>query len=66
MGYSRTVGFLVALVFVAATVAVAEERDPLQPRVPPDQIVDAKKMKAPYGDARGSDSRRQRTRSARR
>lgn len=52
MGYWRTVGFLVALVFVAATVAVAEERDPLQPRVPPDQIADAKKLKAPYGEAK--------------
>jgi hypothetical protein len=33
--------------FVAATVAVAEERDPLKARVPADQIVDAKKLTNP-------------------
>lgn len=52
MGYLRTVGLLVALIFVAVSVAIAEERDPLPARVPPDQISDAKKMKAPFGDTR--------------
>ena len=47
MGYLKTVGFITALMFVAATVAVAEERDPLQPRVPEDQRADAKAMKNP-------------------
>ena len=48
MGYvSRSVGILTALMFVAATVAVAEERDPLKPRVPPEQIAEAKAMKNP-------------------
>ncbi|MEK6526376.1 MAG: cytochrome c [Nitrospirota bacterium] len=46
---------MTALMFVAATAVVAEERDPLKPRVPPDLIADAKKMKAPehlYKEAR--------------
>ena len=44
---SGFVGILTVLMFVAATVAVAEERDPLQARVPKDQIVEAKAMKNP-------------------
>ena len=48
MGYVfRFAGFLTALMFVAATAVVAEERDPLKPRVPPDQIAEAKKLKNP-------------------
>lgn len=48
MGYvSRSVGILTALMFVTATAAVAEERDPLKPRVPPDQIAEAKALKNP-------------------
>lgn len=43
----RAIGVLSVMMFVAATAVVAEERDPLKPRVPPDQIADAKKMKNP-------------------
>jgi len=49
MGYvSKSVGILTALMFVAATAAVAEERDPLKPRVPPDQMAEAKALKNPF------------------
>ncbi len=47
MGYLKTVGLLTAFMFVAATAAVAEEKDPLKPRVPADQMGDAKAMKNP-------------------
>ncbi|MEK6618081.1 MAG: cytochrome c [Nitrospirota bacterium] len=48
MGYLlKSAGFLTALMFVAATAVVAEEREPLKPRVPPDQIAEAKKLKNP-------------------
>jgi len=47
MGYLKTVGLLTVLMFVAATAAVAEEKDPLKPRVPADQMADAKAMKNP-------------------
>jgi len=51
MGYLlRSAGFLTALMFVAATTVVAEERDPLKPRVPPDQIAEAKKLKNPIAN----------------
>jgi hypothetical protein len=47
MGYLvKSVGVLSMLLFVAS-VAVAEEKDPLKPRVPPDQMADAKAMKNP-------------------
>ena len=39
--------FLTALTFVGAIVVSAEERDPLQTRVPKDQLSDAKQMKNP-------------------
>lgn len=38
---------LTALTFVGAIVVSAEERDPLQTRVPKDQLSDAKQMKNP-------------------
>jgi len=38
---------LTALTFVGATMVSAEERDPLQARVPKDQLSDAKGMKNP-------------------
>ena len=38
---------LTALTFVGATLVSAEERDPLQPRVPKDQLSDAKGTKNP-------------------
>jgi len=47
MGYLKTVGLMTALMFVVATAAVAEEKDPLKPRVPADQMGDAKAMKNP-------------------
>ncbi len=47
MGYLKTVGLLTVLMFVAATAAVAEEKDPLKSRVPADQMADAKAMKNP-------------------
>jgi len=51
MGYLlRSAGFLTALMFVAATAVVAEERDPLKPRVPPDQIAEAKARKNPIAN----------------
>jgi hypothetical protein len=47
MGYLvKSVGVLSMLLFMA-NVAVAEEKDPLKPRVPPDQMADAKAMKNP-------------------
>ena len=51
MGYLlKSVGLLTAFMFVAATVAVAEEKDPLKPRVPADQIADAKQVKNPVAN----------------
>ena len=51
MGYLlRSAGFLTALIFIAATAVVAEERDPLKPRVPPDQIAEAKARKNPIAN----------------
>jgi cytochrome c553 len=47
MGYLKAVGLMTALMFVVATAAVAEEKDPLKPRVPADQMGDAKAMKNP-------------------
>jgi hypothetical protein len=48
MGYlSKSLGLFVALILVSATVAGAEEREPLKARVPPDQIAEAKQMKNP-------------------
>ncbi len=36
-----------AVAVLGATVAISAEKDPLAPRVPPDQIADAKKAKSP-------------------
>lgn len=48
MGYVARVLALVAVgVFVSATASVAEEKDPLKPRVPADQMAEAKQMKNP-------------------
>jgi mono/diheme cytochrome c family protein len=44
---SKVVGLFAAVLLMTATVAVAEERDPLKPRVPADQIGDAKALKNP-------------------
>ncbi len=52
MGYlSKSVGVCAALLMLSATVAGAEERDPLKARVPPDQISDAKAMKNPVASS---------------
>ena len=47
MGYLKAVGLMTALMFVVATTAVAEEKDPLKPRVPAEEMADAKAMKNP-------------------
>jgi len=47
MGYLKAVGLMTALMFVVASTAVAEEKEPLKPRVPADQMADAKAMKNP-------------------
>lgn len=45
--FSKFLGVSAALMLLSATVVGAEERDPLKPRVPPDQIAEAKQMKNP-------------------
>ena len=47
MGYLKAVGLMTALMFVVASTAVAEEKEPLKPRVPADQMADAKAEKNP-------------------
>ena len=48
MGYfSKFLGVTAALMLMTATVAGAAEKDPLKPRVPADQMGDAKAMKNP-------------------
>jgi mono/diheme cytochrome c family protein len=47
MGYLKAVGLMTALMFVVASSAVAEEKDPLKPRVPAEEMADAKAMKNP-------------------
>ena len=44
---SKSFGLMTALLFVGSTVAMAEELDPLKPRVPTDQMSEAKAMKNP-------------------
>jgi hypothetical protein len=44
---SGLIGIVTALTFVGAMVVSAEERDPLQARVPKDQLSDAKGLKNP-------------------
>jgi len=50
MGYLKSIGLLTAVMFVVATAAVAEETDPLKPRVPEDQRAEAKAMKNPVAN----------------
>jgi cytochrome c5 len=45
--FLKSVGLLTAVLFMGASLTMAEERDPLKPRVPPDQRTAAKKMKNP-------------------
>ena len=45
--FSKFLGVSAALMLLSATVVAAEERDPLKPRVPPDQMAEAKQMKNP-------------------
>ena len=48
MGYfSKFLGISAALLLMSATVVGAAEKDPLKPRVPADQMADAKGMKNP-------------------
>ncbi len=46
----RAIALLSVMMFAAATAVVAEERDPLKPRVPADQMLEAKKNKNPIPD----------------
>ena len=45
-------GFLITIVFAVATVAPADERDPMIPRVPAEKMAEVKSWNAPFGDAR--------------
>ena len=45
--FLKLVGLLTLVVFLGATFALAAEKNPLKPRVPPDQRRVAKKMKNP-------------------
>ena len=48
MGYlSKFLGMSAAIILLSVSVVGAEEKDPLKPRVPPDQIKEAKKMANP-------------------
>jgi cytochrome c len=48
MGYlSKFLGMSAAIIFLSVSVAGAEEKDPLKPRVPPDQAAEAKALKNP-------------------
>ena len=48
MGYfSKFLGISAALMMLSVTVVGAEERDPLKPRVPADQMSDARANKNP-------------------
>ena len=48
MGYlSKFLGMSAAIMLLSVSVVGAEEKDPLKPRVPPDQIKAAKKMANP-------------------
>ena len=52
MGYfSKFLGVAAAVTLLSATVVGAEEKDPLKPRVPPDQIADAKALKNPIASS---------------
>ena len=48
--FSKFLGVSAALMLFSATVAGAEEKDPLKPSVPPDQIAEAKQMKNPVAN----------------
>ena len=51
MGYlSKCLGVTAAVMLLSATVVGAEEKDPLKPRVPPDQMAEAKAMKNPVAN----------------
>ena len=52
MGYvEKSVGCLTAVMLMTAAVAVAEERDPLKPRVPPEQMAEVKALKNPVANS---------------
>jgi len=51
MGYfSKFLGLAAAVMLLSATMVGAEEKDPLKPRVPPDQLADAKALKNPIAN----------------
>jgi cytochrome c len=45
--FSKFLGISAALIMLSASMVGAEEKDPLKPRVPADQMADAKAMKNP-------------------
>lgn len=45
--FARAIGVVTVFMFLAVSTAVAVERDPLPPRVPPDKIKAARKLKNP-------------------
>ena len=52
MGYfSKFLGLTAAIMLLSATMVGAEEKDPLKPRVPPDQLADAKALKNPVASS---------------
>ena len=59
MGYlSKCLGVTAAVMLLSATVVGAEEKDPLKPRVPPDQMAEAKAMKNPVANTPASVAKR--------
>ena len=52
MGYlSKLLGISAAVIVLSVSVVGAEEKDPTKPRVPPDQIADAKAVKNPVASS---------------
>jgi len=45
--FSKFLGISAAVLMLTATIAGAEEKDPLKPRVPGDQMAEARKMQNP-------------------
>ncbi|MBI4000529.1 MAG: cytochrome c [Nitrospira defluvii] len=55
MGYlSKFLGVCAAVTLLSVTVVGAEEKDPLKPRVAPDQMAEAKAMKSPVASTPAS------------
>jgi len=66
MGYlSKFLGITAAVMFLSVSVVGAEEKDPLKPRVPPDQAADAKALKNPVASSPESIAKGERRRRSR-